>query len=110
MSFGFFGPFHQPTEEEIEQHKRQQERYEMQMDEFRHGHQRLFEELNEEQLTHLKTMMQIIAGGDMETGRALAASWEGQASMALKMRFNICVAHGVDHEKELQEEIDNEQK
>lgn len=97
MTFGFGFPFREPTEEEQAEMKAKLDRAELQMNEFRHSHQRLFEELNEDQLQALKNMLHYI----VETNSPmLAATWEGSASAALKMRFNVCMTCNVNHDNE----------
>lgn len=97
MSSFHFGS--QPSEEEIEAMKQYHQRQQMQMDEFRHAHQRLFEELNEDQLMALKHMFHFIVES---SASILAAQWDGEAAHALKARFNICMTCGVNHDKEVQ--------
>src|SRR6478735_3265732 len=97
MSGMFPFNFEPPTEEELAEMKRQHEIEHMRQDEFRHGFQRLFEELDETQLSSLKTMMHWIVASQSPL---LAATWEGMAAHALKARFNICITCGVDHDKE----------
>lgn len=71
---------------------------EMAQDDYRHGVQRMFDELTEEQLVSLRHMLHNIA---MSSESQLASYYEGQTSQALYHKFNICPGCGVDHEKEL---------
>lgn len=98
MSFGFFGPFafHQPSEEEIAEMKAHQERAEMSQESFLHGFQRLFQELDQEQLQTLRTMF-VMAPENPEA----VMQWAGMVAMSLKVRFNICITCGVNHEEEI---------
>ena len=73
----------------------QRQRNEMEVREFQHGFQRLFEELDEEQLSTFKTMLHILA---TQTSHPMACLWEGMTAHALKVRFNICITCGVNHD------------
>jgi hypothetical protein len=96
MSFGFL--FQPPSEEEQRAMREAHERHEMHMDDFRHGFQRLFEELGEDQLGTLKMMFHLLCD---RTNDSLAAHWEGMISWELKRRFGICVTCGKNHDEEL---------
>lgn len=87
--------------EEVQQKLREHyERHEMMKEEFRHSFQRIFEELSEDQLRTIRTMLSVISDQD---DSHLAAEWLGMASWALKTRFNICVTCGINHDEELAE-------
>lgn len=90
-------------EEERQKLKEAMERQEMFREEFRHSFQRLFDELDEEQLHTIKTMLYILAHTD-EGDQHLAAEWLGMATWAMRTRFNICATCGVNHDKELNKE------
>jgi hypothetical protein len=95
------GPFFQfepPSEEEQARINDLQEKNRMRLDEFYHAHQRLFEELDLDQLQSLKQMFNFIV---QSTNSPMAASWEGMIAHALKVRFNICITCNVDHDKEV---------
>lgn len=88
-----------------QQKKELQERYEkaeMFREEFRHAFQRLFEELNEDQLRTVHTMLRVLA--DAETP-LIAAEWYGMSGWALKNRFNICVTCGINHDEEFDSNV-----
>lgn len=87
----------EPDPSAIEAMQQAAQRSEMQWDDFRHGVQRLFEELNADQLETLGSMMRYVAQHEQ---CVLAGVWEGQISWERKKRFNICATCGVDHEKE----------
>lgn len=91
-------PFHPPTPEEMEEMQRQQTEHEMRLTEFRHSFQRMFEEMDENQLSTIQTMFHILADG---TDSRLASYWEGIIAWERKKRFNICSTCGVDHDKEI---------
>lgn len=94
--------------EEVQQKLREHyERHEMMKEEFRHSFQRIFEELSEDQLRTIRTMLSVISDQD---DSHLAAEWLGMASWALKTRFNICVTCGINHDEELTEEPPSEKK
>jgi hypothetical protein len=87
--------------EEVQEKLREHyERHEMMKEEFRHSFQRIFEELPEDHLRTIRTMLSVISDQDESS---LAAEWLGMASWALKTRFNVCVTCGVNHDEELAE-------
>lgn len=92
MSFEFLGP-----EQIAAAMQAQNERAEIAMESFRHNSQRLFEELDEVQLTTLRDMFH---GISMSAESIMAAYYEGMASQLLKDKFNICQSCGVNHDKE----------
>jgi hypothetical protein len=96
--FGFFQP---PSEEEQKQMQEAFERHRMSVEEFQHSFQRLFEELDEDQLKTIRTAFHALLD---TTGSPLAGQWEGMVAWQLKTRFNICVTCGVDHDKELSDQ------
>jgi hypothetical protein len=99
--FGFFQP---PSEEEQKQMQEAFERHRMSIEEFQHSFQRLFEELDEDQLKTLRTAFHALID---TTGSPLAGQWEGMIAWQLKIRFNICVTCGIDHDKELTGQADH---
>lgn len=96
MVFGFF-PFQPPSDEEQEEMKRAHERHQMAVEEFKHSSQRMFEELGEEHLRSLKTMLHIIVD---RTSDPIVAQWEGIVTTYLKVKYGICITCGVNHEHE----------
>jgi hypothetical protein len=95
----FFGfPFQPPSEEEQEEMRQAHDRNQMALDEFRHSFQRLFDELDKDQLRTFATMLNLVVNA---TGSVLAASWEGMALQSLKTRYNVCIACGVNHDEEV---------
>ena len=90
------------TEEDQKKIKEQYEKAEMVREEFRHAFQRLFEELNEDQLRTLHTMLRIILEHDHP---GIIGEWYGICGWALKTRFNICVTCGVNHDTEFEENV-----
>lgn len=93
--FGFTGP----TPEQQAELEQKEERLRMEYDVFKHSFVRLFDELSEDQLVTFKLLLRILAGND---NRLLASEWQGMASQALKVRFNICPACDVNHDTEMQ--------
>lgn len=89
--------FEPPNEEEQAEMRAAHERHQMAIDDFRHGFQRLFSELDQDQLRTLRTMLHILSE---QTPNLNASGWEGMISWELKARFNICVSCGVNHEEE----------
>lgn len=96
--FGFiFGPT--PSPEQQEQMQADELRRQMELDNFRHGYQRLFLELDRDQLQTLRDMLHALARTNNDP---LAASWEGMAAMSLRLRFGVCTSCEVNHDEELQ--------
>lgn len=93
--FGFFQP---PSEEEQQEMKEAYERHRMSIEEFQHAFQRLFDELKEDQLKTLQTAFQILMDPN---NHATAGQWEGMVAWQRKVRYNICVTCGVNHDEEL---------
>lgn len=93
----FFNMFQPPSEEDVERMKAAHERHLMALDEFRHSSQRLFDELDQDQLRTLQTMMHILVD---TTGSTMASLWEGIVAATLKHKYNICITCGVNHEEE----------
>jgi predicted esterase YcpF (UPF0227 family) len=75
-------------------------RHEMMAEEYRHSTQRLWDELNEEQLVTMRNLMHNLAMG----GSPLGFYYEGQIAQAAYLRFNICPGCAVDHNKDLPQE------
>lgn len=98
-------PFGEPTPEQIKELEEQVQMTKLAWDEFRHGVQRLFEELPEDQLSILASMLNHLT--HCEQPELLAASWGSYATWELKKRFNICASCGVNHDKEFQVEHPN---
>lgn len=93
--FGF--PGQEPSAEDLARMKEAQDRREMEISAFQHDFQRLFEELPEEQLRVIRTMMQLV-----ECEHNInAAKWEAMIAWAMKVRFGTCVTCGVNHDTEL---------
>lgn len=97
------GYFSHPNDDDLQKMKEAFERHRMGIEEFHHSFQRLFDELDEDQL---KTLLSIIASIVESSGSPMAAQFQGMISWALKTRFNLCVTCGKDHSKELLETPD----
>lgn len=95
----YFFHFHEPTPEEVEAQRVEQERLKLEGDEFKHSFQRLFEELDETQLSTLRTMFGVMMS--QENRELIAAQWFGMAAQALKFRYNICVTCQKNHDLEM---------
>jgi hypothetical protein len=90
-----FIPFSAPTQEQIERHQ-------MAVTASQHETYRLFGELEVDQLKNLRLMLHVIncnTDGPNPTGE----HFEGVASGVLFGKYNLCLACGVDHDKELNE-------
>src|SRR3982751_2786680 len=98
MSGGYGVPFffQPPSDEELQQMKEAQQRAEMSQQEFLHGFQRLFDELDEGQLKTLRQML-LIAPDFIES----VHQWAGMIAMVLKMKHNICITCNRNHDEEL---------
>lgn len=96
----FFGmPGREPTEEELAAAKAEQDRRQLEISAFQHDFQRLFDELPEDQLRTLRTMMQLAT---CEHGcNTPPTRWEAMIAWAMKVRFNVCVTCGVNHDTEV---------
>lgn len=92
------GFYQQPSEEEMNEIRKQAELQEMAMSDFNHSFQTLFSELTLDNLKTVKTMMHFIVG---TAGSPIAAQWEGMLAWEMKNRFNICVTCGVNHDEEV---------
>lgn len=98
-----------PMPEEMREYiSNMQARQDMAMDSYRHEVERMFEELSKEHLTTLRSMLHNLSGG--HNGHPLAAYYEGQVATELKHRFNICPGCGVDHDQQMQEEAERQQR
>jgi hypothetical protein len=95
MSFGFFA--YEPSEEEQEKMREAHDRQQMSIEAFKHASQRMFEELSEEHLSTLQTMLHIILS---RTNDPMVAQWEGIVSTYLKVKYGICITCNVNHEHE----------
>lgn len=96
----FFGiPIEPPTPEQLAEMEEAERRNEIARQDFRHSVQRLFEsELSEDQLRILRAMIFEVDHHD-----GLADQWIGMISMVLKLKHNICITCGVNHDDEFQE-------
>lgn len=106
MPGGFFEQFFSP--EQREQMRVAHERSEMLREEFRHSFQRLFEELDVDNLRTVTLMLKILSENAGTDSSTVVHEWAGIAQMALKMRFNVCMTCGVNHEEEFANKLDEE--
>lgn len=84
--------------EEIQQAIRgQQAHSEMSHNDFTHGVMRLFDELNQDQLSTLKEMLHILSHG----ANQLASHWEGMVAITRQTKYGVCAVHDKDHSTEL---------
>lgn len=102
--FGGFIPIRPMSQEEVEAAKSQQERHEMEVSAFQHDWQRLIEDLSEDQLRTLRTMMHIC--GSQQNPSAF--TFEAAITWQLKAAHGICATCGVNHDNELHDEVKNE--
>lgn len=98
--FPFFGA---PNEEQLREIKEAQHRQEIAQEDFRHGVQRMIEEMSEEYLSLWRTILGHISASehDHEVPIPMTNILYGQITWELKKRFNICASCGVDHSKEI---------
>lgn len=71
-------------------------------EDFGHAVQRLMTEMDQDSLITLKTMLHYVVH---ESNSPVAAYWEGVVTGSLTHRFNICSAHGVNHDEEAEQEL-----
>ena len=89
--------FQPPSEEEQAEMKKAHERHQMAVEEFKHSSQRMFEELSEDHLRTLKTMLHIIVD---RTSDPIVAQWEGMVATYLKIKHGVCITCNVNHDHE----------
>ena len=94
-----FFAFQPPTPEQLAEMEEAERRNEIARQDFRHSVQRFIEsELTEDQLRMLRSMIH-----EVDHTQGLADQWIGMISMCLKMKHNICITCGVNHDDEFQE-------
>lgn len=92
-----------PIPEEIRQHLiAQNDRHEMALDSYRHEVHRMFDEMSKE---HLLTLRHIFHN---MSDHSLAAYYEGCVSTTLSIKYNVCPGCGVNHEEQMQEQLNKE--
>lgn len=69
-----------------------------------HDMYRIFDELNEDQMTAFKRLMHAVT----HQGTDLAEHLEGIATGILYTKFNVCMTCGINHMKELEQEVISE--
>lgn len=94
----FFQFFQPPSDEEKAAMQAAHDRMHMADQDFKHSTQRLFEELNHDQMRTLQAMLQVI---QHRTNDPLVALWEGIVVTEMKHRFNICITCGVNHDEDI---------
>lgn len=112
MSWLFGNP---PTPEEIEEYKRLQEQARMHYDVTVHALQRFFDELSEDDAAIMKVFLQTVR--EAENPQAILQFYMGILTHKMSRDYGICIAHGVNHEKEMSADmaagtgtLDREQK
>ena len=95
---GFFQFFQPPSDEDRAAMQAAHDRMHMADEDFKHSTQRMFQELNLDNLKNLQAMLQVIQS---RTGDPLVALWEGIIVTEMKYRFGICITCGVNHDEDL---------
>ncbi len=96
MNFISFNPDDLPPEL-----KAQLDRENMEIEVKAHMIERFVEELDEEQLLGLDALLKLMS----RAPKYSIIYWRGRTEALLKERYNICAAHGVDHDKEAAAEM-----
>lgn len=99
--WSIFGP--PPTPEDIAEYERQQDQTRMQYDVTIHQLLRFFDELNEDDSNSMKVLIGALQGSsDIQSTLGFYA---GVLRHKMARDFNICMAHGVDHAKEMEGDL-----
>lgn len=92
--------FEMPEEMREEMRKRMEE-HQLQVEDYYHSVQHLFDELNKDQLHTLRWILHNVSAD--ETGK-LASYYEGQVANMLQVKYSVCPGCGKDHTEELLEQ------
>jgi hypothetical protein len=96
MSF-IFGGF--PTPEELQAAQAAADRNAMKVEDFRRGLSRLFDELDQDNLTTLAQLFHMLSGVPNEHMPQMVSYYEGMLTAKLQDRFNLCPNCGGNHDE-----------
>lgn len=106
---GFFLPFPLPIDPEMLEKMRQAKDHEaMVVEDYHHGIARLFDSLNEEQLTAQKSLLHVVASNSKGSSRVIPAYYEGILIGILSVKYGICIGCENNHEKLMAEQLQRE--